>query len=229
MNKPVSFLLGSLLVAGALPAKDFKPGDNRWEIKTSISGRAFVDDDMVIAFEDFVALPDPVPNPKKNDPEYQKKFYPEFENKLELREGDIVTVRGWLHLVALEDDGDYRIQFSNDPELGYQTIMARVPLNDIKFVKSPILRARLNDIRQQLSVAATGFVYYVAREGGSTVLKRREAAETGTIIFPAMQVEVTGQLFYDNGLIDDLQKGKKGMRVVTHWTLHPVSNLKFIQ
>ncbi len=229
MNKPICFLLGPLLALNLLSAKEFTIGDNRWEIKTSISGRAFVDDDVVVSFEDFAALPDPVLNPKKNDPGYQKKFYPEFPNKPELREGDIVTVRGWLHLVALENDGDYRIQISDDPELGYQTIIARVPLNDSKFVKSPILRARLNDIRQQLSVAATGFVYYVAREGGSNVLKRREAAEAGTVIVPAMQVEVTGQLFYDNGLISDAQKGKKGMRVVTHWTLHPVSNLKFIQ
>ena len=135
---------------------------------------------------------------------------------------------GWLHLVSLEDDGDYKMQISDDPDLGYKCILARVPLNDAKFVKTTLLRARLNDIRQQLSVAATGYVYYLAREGGTTVLKRREAAEAGTLISPSLQVEVTGQLFYDNGLIDEKQKAKKGMRAATHWTLHPVSNLKFI-
>jgi hypothetical protein len=61
------------------------------------------------------------------------------------------------------------------------------------------------------------------------VLKRREAAEAGTVIFPAMQVEITGQLFYNNSMIGEKQRGRKGMRVATHWELHPVSDIKFIQ
>lgn len=99
------------LVSLAWAANGFKPGKIRWPIKTSVPQHANLKKPRPVSFSDLIALEAP-PDVGKNDKRYQSKLIPEFKNSLNLKEGDIIAVTGWLHLVAAETDGDYHIQIS---------------------------------------------------------------------------------------------------------------------
>src|SRR5882724_10432821 len=76
------------------------------EIKTRLSTNADVKHAKAIEYGDLAKLDGP-PGVTKNDARYQRERVPEFLNNVGVKEGDILTMRGWLHLVALETDGDY--------------------------------------------------------------------------------------------------------------------------
>lgn len=69
-----------------------------------------------------------------------------------LKEGDIVTTTGRLHLVALENDsknhrdGDYHIQIRNSPVWGDSCFIIEVPLPE--FVNDPNLGEQCAKVRE---------------------------------------------------------------------------------
>ena len=105
-------VLAVVTSAGLATQHEIKPGKARWPIKTSLSANADVKHAKAIEYGDLAKLDDP-PGVTKNDARYQRERVPEFPNNVGVREGDILTMRGWLHLVALETDGDYHIQISD--------------------------------------------------------------------------------------------------------------------
>jgi hypothetical protein len=207
------FLLSAALLA-ALPAKELKPGVERWSVKTSVPAGADLAHGKMVPFADLVALPDPVPHPRMNDHRFAHDRYPAFANKLGVKEGDILTVRGWLHIVAGESDGDYHFQISASKESGDDCLIVEVPIDDPEFVGSAELRGAVAEVRAFLLANA---------------LHGRKPSEGGTIIKKPLLVDVTGQLFYDDAHVTGPggpRRGKHGQKAATLWELHPVTAIK---
>src|SRR5438128_1919639 len=104
--KRATLLLGLAFITSSfsttsLWAKPPKPGVERWPIKTSIAAHANLSHAKAIDLVELISLEDP-PEVTKNDARYQSHLIPEFENPLAVKEGDIISTKGWLHLVAGE-------------------------------------------------------------------------------------------------------------------------------
>ncbi len=195
-----------------LPAqkpKGMKPGVERWPIKTSAHHMNETPKD--VDFAKLIALPDPA-GVKKNDARYQDAFIPTFQNTLNLREGDMVRISGWLHLVAYETDGDFHIQISSSGTDGNNCLIVEVPYPT--YVKSaPNLKKLCNTVR----------IYVKAN-----MLKGKDPG-SATVLSKAVYVTVTGQLFYDDSHVGDPPRGKKGMHAATLWEVHPVTDVQIAQ
>jgi len=200
----------SIACAFALSAqmpKGMKPGVERWPIK--VTAHHLNETPTDIPFDSIVALPDP-DGVKKDDARYQDSFIPSFQNSFHLREGDIVRVSGWLHLVAFETDGDYHIQISNSESSGDHCLIVEVPYPS--YVKSA---------KKLKKLCAT-----VRASIKKDILKNKEPSTSGTVLKKAVHVTVTGQLFYDDAHVGTPPRGKKGMKAATLWELHPVTAIE---
>jgi hypothetical protein len=214
MKLPLRLLLFGLVLFSALLAKDIKLGVERWDIKTSVPVGADLAYGKRVDFTDIIALPDPVAHPKMNDHRYAHDRYPAFENKLGVKEGDILTVQGWLHIVAGENDGDYHFQISASEVSGDDCLIVEVPIDNPAFVGSPELRKAVADVRAFLKKNA---------------LHGKKPSEAGTIVNTPILIDVTGQLFYDDAHVTHPggpRRGKHGQKAATLWELHPVTAIK---
>ena len=192
-----------------LPAQKpqgMKPGVERWPIKTS--AHKMHDAPKDVTFDQVLALPDPA-GVTKNDARYQDAFIPSFQNSLGLHEGDIVRVTGWLHLVAYETDGDFHVQISNSDTSGDHWLIVEVPYPT--YVKqAPNLKSKCTAVRNFIK---------------KNILKGKDPG-SATVLKKAIQVTVTGQLFYDDAHVGTPPRGKKGMKAATLWEIHPVIEIK---
>ena len=212
----LSLLAAFVLAAGtSLPAgephpqQQLKPGTERWSIKTSATSKKH----RIVSWDDFVALKDP-PGVKKNDARYQDARIPEFPNSLNLREGEIVSLTCWLHLVARESDGDYHIQVSNDSVDGNNCVVVEVPDPDPAFVSSDSLRPLFSTVREWIR---TKLLHDASKE----------PSLYGNVMTHAPHVVVKGQLFYDDSHVGDPPRGKRNMKATTLWEIHPVTEITF--
>lgn len=128
----LSMVLAILLLAtsGQVAARGIKPGVERWPIKTSVPAASDLAHANSVRYLDLVKLPDPDPPVGRNDHRYQSARIPPFPNDLNVKEGDIISTTGWLHLVAGEDDGDYHIQLSDSPDSQSNCLIVEVPNPD---------------------------------------------------------------------------------------------------
>ena len=159
-----------------------------------------------------LSLPD-VAGVARNDPRYQSDRIPGRQSSVG-REGDLITTAGWLHLVALEDEGDYHIQISASHADGNNCLVVEVPKDDAAFVADVLLRER--------SAAVRLFVRARLLHNPN-----REASTGGDLMVHPPYVRVTGALFYDDGHVGDAPRGKRGMKAATLWELHPVVSIRF--
>ena len=183
------------------------PGKARWPIKTSVQPGT----PKVVPLADLLTLADP-PGVTKHDPRFQATRIPQFPNALGVQEGDLVTVIGWLHLVAGEDDGDYHIQVSYRPTSGDQCLIVEVPRPEPAFVASGTVRQTARTVRDFIK---------------SKLLHNQEPSSRGSVMTHPVLVTITGQLFYDDAHVGDEPRGKKGMKAATLWELHPVTAIGF--
>lgn len=206
----VSIAAAFLCVLYLQAQQQMKPGVERWPIKTSAP--KLKDAPKVVSFADLIAIPDP-PGVLKDDKRYQKALIPHFDNSSNADEGQILQVTGWLHLVALETDGDYHIQISNSDTSGDHCVIVELPYPN--FVKSS------KALKQQCSTVRS----FIKKN----ILGGKEPSSSGTVLKKAVYVTVTGQLFYDDAHVNDPPRGKKGMHAATLWELHPITDLKLVQ
>jgi hypothetical protein len=190
---------------------EIKPGVERWPIKTSVPAGADLSLGKSVSYTDLAKLADP-PGVQKNDHRYQSARIPMFTNALGVKEGDILTTTGWLHLVAGENDGDYHIQISDQQDSQASCVVVEVPKDDPAFVASALLREHAKTVREFIR---------------SKLLKGQEPSPRGSVMQHPPFVEVTGQLFYDDAHVGDQPRGKKGCKAATLWELHPVTEIKF--
>jgi hypothetical protein len=207
-------LIAAALVAAQAPPH---PGVMRWSIKTSIPAGAEIDHAKSVKLADMLQFPEPPAsiNVTKNDSRFQSALIPSFPNSLNLKEGDIVRVRGWLHIIAAEDDGDYHIQLSASRSDGNQCLIVEAPRPETDFVTStdlwPLLEAERSWARDKL-------LHDVNKEPSSG----------GNCMDHPPYVEFTGQLFYDDSHVHDQPRGKKGQKAATLWELHPLLKMRFV-
>jgi hypothetical protein len=182
----------------------------RWPIKTSLPDKPV---SKTVAIASLIALPDP-PDVKKNDQRYQAARIPSFQNQLSVKEGDLVTTSGWLHLVGGEADGDYHIQISANLGSGDNCLIVEVPNTSEKFVSAAALRPKFAVVRDFIK---------------AKLLRGLEPSANGSVMNHPVYVKITGQLFYDDSHVGDPPRGKKGMHAATLWELHPVTGIAFVR
>ena len=209
--------LALLFVAGIgqpvlLPAQSCDhPGSKRWALKTSLKpGASPARRGDFVALDDLLSLPDPPNADDLDHAAFSATLAPPFSNSLHLKEGDVVEVAGWIHLIALEPDGDYHIQMTASRTDGNHNLIVEVPC--ATFVPSARLRSRVADVR--------AFVL-------NDLLHGLGPGQDGRVLSPARFVRLRGQLFYDANHFRGEPRGKKGMKAATIWEVHPVIAMWF--
>lgn len=187
-------------------ARELKPGVERWAIKTMAPTTTTP---KAVPLRTLLDLAD-VAGVHKNDGRFQDVRMTTPVNGL--REGQLISTKGWVHLVAGEADGDYHIQISASPTSGDDCLIVEVPEDDRDFTVDARVRSAAEEVR-------TWF-----RE---KILKGREPSASGSVMQHPVFVEVVGALFYDDAHVGDQPRGKKGMKAATLWELHPVMSIRF--
>jgi hypothetical protein len=163
-----------------------------------------------LKLRDVISLPDP-PGVKMNDKRYEEKLIPAFANTLNVKEGDLIKVKGYLQLVAYEkNDDDYHIQISGDKTTGDSCLIVEVP--DPKNVESDTLKKEYEKIRSFI------------RE---KILHGKDPGTAGNLIGGRAYVYVTGQLFFDASHTHNQVRGKRGLRSYSLWEIHPIIDMNF--
>jgi hypothetical protein len=134
---------------------------------------------------------------------------PAFTNSLGVKEGDIVKVSGWLHVVRLMGDGDYNLRFSPSADSADRYIVAEIPdQDDVPLQLRPMVKAA-RDVVQAKGLGGKG------------------ASRQGTTLPNAPYVEITGQLYFnDANLGNPLTPDAQGTRRGSYWEIHPGLALK---
>lgn len=223
MKKSALFVLVfvSLLELRSATAQlaDIEPGVERWKIKTTLASHPIR---KKVPLETLLMLDDPVDNAR--DAPESTRITTEVQPG-NLREGNIVTTTGWLHLVALERDskthreGDYHIQIRTDSIWGDTCFIVEVPLP--KFIKNPSLRKTCEKVRAFIRERILG-----GKEpgtGGNTM----ENHDGTSIKRSHVYVTVKGQLFFDATHVNGAPRGKKKMKSYTAWEIHPTTSMWF--
>jgi hypothetical protein len=216
---PLLILFAAVSTA-PLRSADVKPGSDkaRWPIKTSLPGGT-----NLTAAGTLVALPDLLSLQPAGDSmtkDFETVRYPKTSGA-KFTEGQIVRTRGYLRLIAGEDDGDYHIQISDTADTFDNCLVVEVPKDDATFI------ARAPDL---VPLAKT------VRDWVMSSLKLTKDPLGRTVVMQhATYVEVTGQLFFDAehqaAMSKDVFRGKsiagKQLPSKTSWELHPVIKMAF--
>jgi hypothetical protein len=212
----LSSLLAGAFTANAAPLPCVKPGTARWPVKTTLPSDApTIKMTLADALSDS-RLP-PLTNVKTNDPRYQSSRI----NDQPVKENTLVTISGWLYLVAFEaDDCDFHIQLSpqprtisNPPTPDDNCIIVEVPSEQYATTISPQVKA--------------------VRDWVVLNLLHKTAPKIGSVhvMQNPVYVTVTGALFYDDDHVYKADhttgRGKKGMESKTLWEVHPVISIAF--
>lgn len=208
--------------------EDLQPGIDRWTIKTSAENFVANDQAKPVALKKLLALP--LVDKKYSTADYDETLIPKKIGTL--KEGDIISTEGYLHLVALENDskkhrdGDYHIQITMHPQWTDSCFIVEIPYE--KFAANADLKKLFQKNR---SFIRTKLLHD----------ENKEPSGGGNIMKSEVYVKVTGQLFYDAIHAAQMSnpdpakrkfRGKKGtskkpMRSYTAWEIHPVTDIQF--
>ncbi|ABF43090.1 hypothetical protein Acid345_4090 [Candidatus Koribacter versatilis Ellin345] len=189
-----------------------KPGKERWAIKTSVVSTG---KHHSLQYDKFLALVQP------EIPAGFDRDHDRIPGKAgEPSEGDIITIHGWLQLVAFEKtasgDEDYHIQISASQSDGKNCIIVEAPNPD--FIDDPTLKQQATAIRAWVREKLLHD-------------PQREPSSKGIPMTHPPYVSATGQLFFDasheQGSDPGGGRGKLGMNAGTVWELHPLTKLTF--
>ncbi len=224
MNKLAGQLTVLVLLLGPFSggAKEIKPGSARWPIKTSVPAEAKLDKPgVLIPLSAFLAMP---PAAEHASDDFQSALYPKVPGA-KAAEGQIVRTRGFMRVVAGEEDGDYHIQISETNDTFENCLVVELPKDDPVFIRdSQALIDASKQVRSFLMARITK-----GQDPDGRIL---------TIIGPAY-VEVTGQLFFDSEHQAAMSKNKfRGKSIgtgpnrrqlpsKTSWEIHPITKIEF--
>jgi hypothetical protein len=206
--KLLASILGLLISSSVSWAQPLEPGVYRWSIKTSVVAGAHKKQATV---DQLLSLANPVGS--RGEVPANSRMANTVDG---FQEGDIVTITGWLLLVALEDasknhqDGDFHIQIRDSPEWADSCLIVEIPDSD--FVSDPQLK--------QWCAQAREFVV-------SRLLNGQQPTTAGNKMTHPVFVTITGQLFFDGTHMSGPPRGKRGMHSYTCWELHPVMDMSF--
>jgi hypothetical protein len=178
--------------------------ETRVAVKTGLPAGADPSQSKVLSFAEFISIPEP-PGVLKNDPRYDKERIPAFSNPLGVKEGDVVKIRGYLHVVTLMGDGDYNIRLSASADSADNYIVSEIPDDDDLADKK----------LRPMVIAAREYIK-------SHMLQGKDASRQGSTIAGPSYVELTGQLYFsDNHVGDAPAPDKQGLHRATSWQIHP--------
>ena len=178
--------------------------ETRVAVKTSLPAGADPNNAKLLTFAEFASIPEP-PGVTKNDPRYDKQRIPAFSNPQGVKEGDVVSVKGYIHVVTLMGDGDYNIRLTAAPDSSDNYIVSEIPDDDD--VADKTLRPKV--------IAAREFIK-------SHMLQGQNPSRQGTNISAPAYIQLTGQLYFsDNHVGDAPAPDKQGTHRATSWQIHP--------
>ena len=197
-------VLGLLTSPVARPACT-EPGKSRWGVKSNVPRPSSIVNAKRVALKDLLALEDPNPAPVKFQPE--RGLIAPSPNSLGVHEGQLIRTRGYLRLVATEDnDCEYHIQLTTTPQ-ATSSLIVEVAKEDAVSIPSAFVRARAKEVRAWIR---------------NSLFQGAEPPGGGKLVTPPVYVEVVGQLFFDSAHGKNDARGKHGMPSRTRWELHPV-------
>lgn len=201
----LSFLCGAAVPARA-PFTCTEPGKARWGAKSNIPKPSSIVRAKRVALKDLMSLEDPDPAPKRGQPA-TGLIVGGAQNGLRVHEGQILRTRGYLRLVATEDnDCEYHMQLTLGPRTK-RSLIVEVAKDDATSIRSTFVRARAREVRTWIR---------------DELFQGDEPPEGGRLVTPPVYVEVVGQLFFDSAHGAHDARGKMGMPAATRWELHPV-------
>lgn len=197
--------------ANAAPLPCVNQGKERWPVKTTLPAGTTA---RVMTLDDALNL-QPLSDVKKDDARYQDDRIMDQP----VKENTLVTVSGYLYLVAFEsDDCDFHIQISPKP-------LTSAPTKDDN---SMIVEVPSGEYATTISGTVEGVRQWVIDR-----LLANKPPRMGSIhvMQHLVYVTVTGALFYDDAHVymadGSTGRGKKGLESKTLWELHPVTKIAF--
>lgn len=211
------FLVLPLAIAVAVLANGCKKSESaggvketRVALKTSLPAGSDPYTAKSLTFAEFISIPEP-PGVTKNDPRYDKQRIPAFSNPLGVKEGDVVSVKGYIHVVTLMGDGDYNIRLTATRDSADNYISSEIPDDDDVADKS--LRPKVIAVREFIK---------------SHMLQGKDPSRQGTNVAEPAYIELTGQLYFsDNHVGDAPAADKQGTHRATSWQIHPGLGIAF--
>lgn len=182
---------------------------HRWQIKTHVPPGADLAHATPVRVRDLQLFPD-APGVKKSDPRFKTERIPPFANPLGLREGQVITTSGWLHIAAHPSDDDYHLQLTASRDDPSRALIIEIPSPEL--TTDPALRPFFDRAREFVN---------------DSVLQGTKLKKHGVVIDEPPYVTVTGILFYDDAFVGEPPRGKRGQLAGTLWELHPVVSIAF--
>lgn len=211
-----TFFAISLTVALAIFSNGCKKNESggfketRVAVKTGLPAGTDPNNAKLLTFADFISIPEP-PGVTKNDPRYDKQRIPAFSNPQGVKEGDVISVKGYIRVVTLMGDGDYNIRLTASPDSSDNYIVSEIPDDDD--VSDKTLRPKV--------IAAREFIK-------AHMLQGNDPSRQGTNVSAPAYIQLTGQLYFsDNHVGDAPVPDKQGTHRATSWQIHPGLSIAF--
>jgi len=204
-------ILTASVFADPLPCK--APGKERWPIKITLPANPT---QKTMRLAQALAIPR-LPDVKKNDQRYETKRITDQP----VKENEMVTISGWLYLVAFEsDDCDFHIQISPQP----RTTTSKPTKDDDCIIVEVPSGTYATTLDGKTEAVRDWVVAKLLNNKPPTI------GSVHVMVHP-VYVKVTGALFYDDAHVymqdGGTGRGKKGMESKTLWELHPVTSMAF--
>ena len=202
-------LLAVSVHAAPLPCQT--PGKERWPVKTTLPANA---KQQTMTLDDALKT-QPLTDVRKDDKRYQSERIIDQP----VKEDTMVTLSGYLYLVAFEsDDCDFHIQLTSQPLTGPPT----------KDDNSMIVEVPSGEYATTISSQVEGVRQWVIDKLLAGTPPKINSVH---VMQHPVYVTVTGALFYDDAHTYEANggtgRGKKGLESKTLWELHPVTAMGF--
>lgn len=205
------------------------PGKERWAIKSTLPTGAQLGHATTVKIGDLAKLANP-PGVTNKEKKFEDTRIPTFDNPLHVKEGDLVTITGYLFLVATEDnDCEYHIELSaKAPDMSAASSKNPVMVDDCIIVEVARPDAFSDATLQKAADTTRQWIREKLKLSGQS---GAEPAADGSLMSHPVFVTVTGQLFFDDAHLEkdgsSQPRGKHGLRTNTLWELHPIVAINF--
>jgi hypothetical protein len=133
----------------------YEKGEERWQVKTSVESVAAIPNARAVDLASLIALDNP-PMTKEEIKAIEKtlwtgsvKVKDASGNEIELHEGDIVTVTGYVYRARCQRDGDFHMEIGAGATRKSQCLIVEVP--DPKQIPDAQLRELVSGARDPLA------------------------------------------------------------------------------
>src|SRR5579872_2386216 len=205
------------------------PGKERWPIKSSLPSGAQLGHGTPVKITDLAKLANP-PGVTNKEKKFEDTRIPSFDNPLHVKEGDLVTITGYLFLVATEpNDCEYHIELSGKaPDMSAASSQNPVIVDDCIIVEVARPDAFADATLQKAADTTRQWIREKLKLNGKS---GSEPSAAGSLMNHPVLVTVTGQLFFDDAHLEkdgsSQPRGKHGLRTNTLWELHPIVAIDF--